>query len=346
MTASDSDIGTNAVINFKLEGEDSNAFSIDKNTATIQISSKAKIDFESKKAYFFQVSAIDKAGTGMKVYANISVSVVDINDNKPVFSRSVYNVTVPESVGIGHFLVNLNASDADSGYYGAVSYRIVSGSSGKFSIDAKSGVLQTQAQLDRETLDSYTLNISAYDGGLPASVSYCIVFVNVTDVNDNYPVFVNTLSEIRVAESVAVGSYVTSIQATDADLNEGQFIDYGMNSDSFKIDRRTGVIRTSAQLDREIVGSYKLIVTATDSGEHSSNLSLLIRVDDVNDNRPYFLTASPMTIDVFEKTPNGSIITIVEAIDKDFGMNGRVEYTLSESSGYLLTIDNKTGILR
>ena len=327
-------------------GEDSRYFTIDKISGIIQTSTTASIDFELRQSFAFWVGATDGLGTGITVYSNVTVTVVDLNDNKPHFPNSRYRVEVPESVGNGHLLLRLNASDQDSGYFGSVLYRIVSGSDGKFSIDATSGIIQVISLLDREKKDSYILNVSAYDGGIPPSVGYATVFVNVTDVNDNFPVFITKQSEVRISETTAIGTPITSVQANDADINEFKSISYSMRSDKFEINSVTGVITTRDMLDRETIDSYMLTITATDSGGLQSNLSMMVRIDDVNDNQPRFLTPNPLIIDVFEKTPNGSIIAMVEAVDKDYGMNAKIEYRVSEKSGRLLRINNKTGILR
>ena len=344
--ATDQDAGKNAAIAFNLLGDESRDFSIDKNTGIIKTSSKASIDFELKESYSFWVSATDEHGAGMTVHANVSITVLDLNDNIPAFSSAKYHTAVPESVNIEHFLIRLNASDSDSGYFGSVSYLMVSGSDGKFSIDAKTGVIRTQNPLDREKRDFYILSISAYDGGIPQNVGYSAVLVNVTDVNDNFPVFINAQSEVSILESAAIGTSITRVQAIDADLNEDAHVRYSITGEKFDIDTLTGVIKTSAKLDREAVDHYFINVTARDSVGHQSNFSMMIRVDDINDNRPRFLTANPTTIDIFEKTPKGSIVAIVEAVDEDNGMNGRIEYTMSEKSGNLLRIDNKIGVLR
>ena len=327
-------------------GDESGDFSIDKNTGIIKTSSTASIDFELKAAYSFWVSATDEHGAGMTVHSNVSITVLDLNDNRPVFSSSKYHIAVPESVTIGHFLIQLNASDSDSGHFGSVSYLMITGSDGKFSIDTKNGVVRVQSLLDREKKDFYILNVSAYDGGIPQNLGYSTVLVNVTDVNDNFPTFINTQNEVNILESAAIGTSITRVQAIDADLNEDAQVRYSITSEKFEINALTGVIKTSTNLDREAVNHYIIKVTARDGGGHQSNFSMMIRIDDVNDNRPRFLTASPTRIDVFEKTPHGSIVAIVEAVDVDYRMNGRIEYTMSEKSGNLLRIDNKTGILR
>lgn len=329
-----------------MEGADSQAFKIDKDSGVIKTSPSAQIDYESKQFYSFEVSATDQSGAGMKVISNITITVIDKNDNKPVFPKVKYNTDISEIVSIGYNVLRLNATDADSGYFGLISYRIVSGSDGKFSVDSESGVIYTEAQLDRETKSLFILNVSSYDGGLPANVAYCTVYINISDVNDNYPVFENTQNEVFVIETAAIGTSVARVLASDADLSDAGKINFSLSSDTFTIDTQTGIVRTIAPLDREITDKYTLMVVATDTGGHSSNTSLLVSVGDVNDNFPIFLTSSPLTIDVFEKTANGSIIAITEAVDKDYGMNGKVWYSISEKSGYLLSIDNKTGLIR
>lgn len=344
--ASDLDIGVNSAITYKLVGSAAQPFSIDKSTGVIRTSSAVTIDFETKQSYQFKVSATDKLGAGMTSLSNVTITVSDLNDNGPVFSHLIYTAQIHENVGVGFPVMTLNATDKDSGYFGSVAYQIVSGTDGRFSIDAASGSIRTEAPIDREAKGSYALNVSAYDGGLPANVVYCTVVINIIDVNDNFPVFKKAQDVIVVEETAPVGTFVTRIQASDADSADFGNIGLSLRSEHFRIDRVTGNVTTIASLDREVIDRYALKVAASDTAGHQSNLSLLISVGDANDNHPEFLTTSPMTIDLFEKTPNGSIVAFAEAADKDIGLNGKIEYTLSESSGDLLRINNKTGLIR
>eukprot|EP00795_Rhopilema_esculentum_P002535 gene2535-730_t len=345
--AADADVGLNAEISYTLEGPDSSAFTIDASGVlkTTQTSSHL-IDYEKKTNYDFAVVATDRLGSGLKAVANVTVLVTDVNDNYPMFLTTRYFASIKESVAIGQSVIQPNATDPDSGYFGFISYRIISGSDGKFTIDPTTGMIRTQDGLDRERKEIYILNVSAYDAGLPPNVAYCSVFINITDVNDNTPIFDKMDYAVNFVETDALGAYVTKVRATDPDYGEAGKVTYSINSAGFLIDSQTGVVRSRKALDREIQDRYDIIVSAVDGGGRTSNASLSITVLDINDNVPQFLVSSPLIIDVFEKTPNNSILAILEARDKDVGRNGKVEYTINGSDFDIFSIDREKGILR
>ena len=344
--ANDADVGINAKIKYKIDAFESNVFIIDENSGILRLRSKGLIDHETKNQYKFFVSATDREGVGLKTTANVSVNIRDINDNTPIFSSSYYTIGVYENASIGHVLMQMNASDPDSGILGTVSYHIVSGSDGKFQVDRNTGVITTQGYLDRESKASYSLNISAVDGGLPPNIGFCLVLVNIADINDITPIFDKPRYDVSIKENVAIGYFVMKMKAVDQDLNNGGEITYSINADVFSIGKKTGDIKTRQFLDREKISVYNLVVTAMDGGGKLSNTSLVIKVDDINDNKPKFLVSNLMIVDVFEKTTSGSIITIVEAADKDAGSNGIIEYSFAGNGSELFTINDKTSVIR
>ena len=344
--ADDADVGINAKVKYKIDGLGSNVFIIDENSGMLKLRAKGLIDHETKTYYNFIVSATDREGVGLKTTANVSINIKDINDNTPTFSASYYTIGVYENASLGHVLMQINASDPDSGILGSVSYHIVSGSDGRFQVDRNTGMITTQGYLDRESKASYSLNISAVDGGLPPNIGFCLVLVNIADINDITPIFDKTSYDVSIKENVSIGYFVMKMKAVDQDLSEGGDITYSINNDVFSIGKKTGDIKTRQFLDREKIGIYNLIVTAMDGGGKFSNTSLVIKVDDINDNKPKFLVSNPMIVDVFEKTTSGSIIAIVEAADKDAGSNGIIEYSFNGNGSELFTINNKTSIIR
>ena len=345
--AADDDVGLNAEISYALEGPDSGAFTIDtKGVLKTAQTSSHLIDYEKKTNYDFIVVATDRLGDGLKAMANVTVLVTDVNDNYPMFLTNRYFASINEAVAIGQSVIQPNATDPDSGYFGFISYRIISGSDGKFTIDPSTGLIRTQDGLDRERKDFYILNVSAYDAGLPPHVAYCSVFINITDVNDNTPNFDKMDYAVSFIETDALEAYVTKVRATDPDNGEAGKVTYSINSAGFTIDSQTGVIRSRKALDREMQDRYDVIVSAVDGGGRASNASLSITVLDINDNVPQFLVSSPLVIDVFEKTPNNSILAILEARDNDVGRNGKVEYAINGSDFDIFSIDREKGILR
>ena len=346
--ATDSDIGINADIIYQIVGPESNQFVIDSKTGLIKTKTLPipSLDYESKIKYSFFINAVDKDGLGLQSSANMTINILDENDNPPVFQFSYYSTAVPESTVIGYDVLQLNATDPDSEIFGVISYCIISGSAGKFKIDRNSGIIRTAGNLDREAKDLYILNISGIDGGLNPNSAYCTVAIRIIDINDNVPVFTESGYEASVIESAPVGSTVILIKAVDPDQGVAGTVTYTMSSDTFGIDKFTGSVDTTQLLDRERISLYYLTITTSDGGGFSANVTLIVRIQDANDNIPVFLSPNILMVDLFEKTPNGSIVAIVMATDKDLGANGSVEYFLDINGANLFRIDNSTGIVR
>lgn len=81
-----------------------------------------------------------------------------------------------------------------------------------------------------------------------------------------------------------------------------------------------GELKTSAPLDREEQAVYHLLVRATDRGGRFCQASIVLTLEDVNDNAPEF-SAGPYAITVFENTEPGTLLTRVQATDADSGIS-------------------------
>ncbi len=337
-----------AKVSYSVYGDNSKLFSIDEDTAIVKVKSviNQTLDYEKKKNYEFYVRAMNGKSEVLQSTAPIRIDILDLNDNPPVFSAAYYSTEIKESVGIGHTVIKLNSTDADSGVYGAVSYHIASGSEGKFAIDRNTGVVKTTAKLDRESQGYYSINISAIDGGLIPKIGECVLGITLIDVNDNAPIFSKTSYEASVVESAHIGTVVTSITAIDKDEGEAGLVSYSLHSDTFRINHTTGIITTIKLLDHETRPSFGLIVTATDGKGVNNNATLSVTVLDVNDHKPTFQIPNPLLVDVFEGSANGSVVAIASAEDKDSGKNGRIEYTLNYNGTGLFKIDGETGVIR
>ena len=161
--------------------------------------------------------------------------------------------------------------------------------------------------------------------------------MNVTDVNDNFPIFVRPLYQATVDENRAPGQYVTQVAAKDADIGQNAEIIYSLEESArgyLSIQPHSGVITTKIPLDREANETLRFKVTATDNGQEpkTNHTTLLIRLRDVNDNSPVF-SRSKFPFLVSEKTRNGTFIGQIEASDRDAGANGMVDFYFGGSSG-------------
>uniref|UniRef100_A0A0R3S783 CA domain-containing protein n=1 Tax=Elaeophora elaphi TaxID=1147741 RepID=A0A0R3S783_9BILA len=252
----------------------------------------------------------------------IRITLLDVNDNAPVFEQEFCNVTIMENITIPSNVLQLKAVDSDSGQNGKVHYSIVASSTNGFSIDYESGWIKLHQKLNSRS-NPATLLVRAKDSGQPAQSSTINCAIHITDINDHKPHFVASQQELFVEENVPVGFEITRIFAIDEDNGMNGRITYTLEgeenaNETFRIDRATGIITTISKLDREEKEKYILKVKAEDGGEPPLSDSLLITiiVRDVNDNAPYF-EPNFYNVTVPENEVRGTSLITVKAIDHD-----------------------------
>uniref|UniRef100_A0A8D0CH87 Cadherin EGF LAG seven-pass G-type receptor 3 n=1 Tax=Scleropages formosus TaxID=113540 RepID=A0A8D0CH87_SCLFO len=337
LRATDLDAPSNANIRYRFVGNTSavrTAFDIDPRSGLI--TTRGPVDRETTESYTLQVEASDQGrdpgprSTTVRVF----ITVLDENDNVPQFSEKRYVVAVREDVRPHSEILRISASDRDKDNNAAVHYNIISGNSrGQFSIDSVTGEIQVVAPLDFEAEREYTLRVRAQDNGRPPlSNNTGIVSVQVTDVNDNPPIFVSTPFQASVLESAPVGHSILHIQAIDTDSGDNARLEYRLTGTSpdtpFVINSATGWVTVSSALDREAVEHYFFGVEARDYGTPplSASASVTVTVMDVNDNRPEFLQKE-YYVRLNEDAAVGTSVVSVTAIDRD--VNSAVTYQIT-----------------
>ncbi|KAL0185886.1 hypothetical protein M9458_017556, partial [Cirrhinus mrigala] len=338
LRATDLDSTANANIRYRFIGESAAvaraAFEIDPRSGLI--TTRGIVDREANERYTLLVEASDQGREPGPRSATVSVhiTVLDENDNVPQFSQKRYVVAVREDVRPHSEILRVSASDQDKDGNAAVHYNIISGNSrGQFAIDSVTGEIQVVAPLDFETEREYTLRLRAQDNGRPPlSNNTGIVSVQVTDVNDNPPIFVSTPFQATVLESAPIGHSILHIQAIDTDNGDNARLEYrltGTGTDTpFVINAATGWVTVSSELDRESVEHYFFGVEARDYGAPplSATASVTITVMDVNDNRPEFLQKE-YYVRLNEDAAVGTSVVSVTAVDRD--VNSGVTYQIT-----------------
>ncbi|XP_074527695.1 protocadherin-16 isoform X1 [Halichoeres trimaculatus] len=326
VTATDKDQGSNGQVTY--EGVTEEGFII--NPVTGVITTTRELDAELQNHYTLTVYARDGGLPPNFAKAVVRVEVQDVNDNTPVFAKSWYGLEVPENQ-IPVELCFLKATDPDSGPGGELEYRITAGDpDGDFHLHSSTGALSTSRSLDRETKAEYSLEVVATDKGSPALSTTVMVEVKVLDVNDNSPVFSKSSYSVEVSEDAAEGTQVLEVAAVDADEDLNGKVLYFLSKDAhgaFTVDEKTGVITTSAPLDREKLASYNFQVFAVDlspAAPRNSSAQVTVTILDVNDNTPFFIQ-DPLVIEVSSKRSQ-RVLATMKAEDKDFGANGSVFY--------------------
>ncbi|XP_055921859.1 cadherin-related tumor suppressor [Eupeodes corollae] len=294
------------------------------------LSTAKELDRESGvDMYEIEVYAIALGGALRTTSTKVKVSVNDKNDSPPVFRDVPLQFSVSEDLGAGHTVATIRATDPDT--LGTLTYTMINGDDGKFLLEPDTGKLRLKDALDRETKDVYHLIIRVTDGVQHTETT---VIVQVTDTNDNPPVFSEAVYSFDIPENAPRGYQVGVISATDPDLGNNAMVSYTVISDwandVFSLNPQTGVFTLTARLDYEEVQHYILVVQAQDNGHPSLSTTLTVycNVLDLNDNAPVF---DPMSYsnEIFENVSIGTPVVTVSATDIDSGDNGRIEYSIT-----------------
>ncbi|XP_062940115.1 protocadherin-11 X-linked isoform X5 [Cynocephalus volans] len=268
--------------------------------------------------------------------------IEDINDNAPLFPATVINISIPENSAINSRYALPAAIDPDIGINGVQNYQLIKGQN-IFGLDVietpegdKMPQLIVQKELDREEKDTYVMKVKVEDGGFPQRSSTAILQVSVADTNDNHPVFKEKEIEVSIPENAPVGTSVTQLHATDADIGENAKIHFYFSNlvsniakRLFHLNTTTGLITIKEPLDREESPNHKLLVLASDGGLMPARAMVLVNVTDINDNVPsidirYIINPINGTVVLSENAPLNTKIALITVTDKDADHNGRV----------------------
>ncbi|XP_036604446.1 protocadherin gamma-B2-like [Trichosurus vulpecula] len=265
---------------------------------------------------------------------HVTVVVLDINDNAPLFKRSYADLKISESIQVGSSFPLDPAVDSDVGINSLQTYYLEQNS--YFDLTVKQSPdgnkypeLILKKSLDREQQSSHQLVLIALDGGQPARNGTVQIRVNVVDANDNAPVFSQQVYRVSMRENLAPGSSVLRVTATDQDEGINAEITFSFqNVDEdvkflFYLHQKTGEITTKDILDFEIANSYTLNIEAKDFGDLASHCKIHVEILDENDCAPEMTLASVFS-PVPENSEPGTVIALLKIRDRDSGENGKV----------------------
>ncbi|XP_028618592.1 protocadherin alpha-4 isoform X9 [Grammomys surdaster] len=340
--ASDADVGTNALLTYRLSPNEHFLLekpSNDERVKGLGLILRKSLDREETPEIFLVLTATDGGKPELTGTVQLHITVLDANDNAPVFDKSLYTVKLPENVPNGTLVIKVNASDLDEGVNGDVVYSFSTDISPnvkyKFNIDSVTGQITVKGHIDFEECKSYEILIEGIDKGqLPLS-GHCRVIVEVEDINDNVPELEFKSLSLPIRENSPVGTVIALISVSDRDTGvNGQVTCSLTNHVPFKLVstfKNYYSLVLDSTLDRETTADYKVVVTARDRGSPSlwATASVSVEVADVNDNAPAF--AQPeYTVFVKENNPPGAHIFTVSAVDADAQENALVSYSLVE----------------
>ncbi|XP_006777019.1 PREDICTED: protocadherin gamma-A4 isoform X7 [Myotis davidii] len=358
--AFDPDVGVNSLQGYQLS---SNAyFSLDVQNGADGIKYpelvlERALDREEEAVHHLVLTAFDGGDLARSGTTRIQVTLVDTNDNAPLFTQPEYHVSVRENVPVGSRILTVKATDPDEGANGEVTYsfrKVRDKISQLFHLNSVTGDITILEGLDYEDSGSYDIDVEAHDG--PGLRARSKVLVTVLDVNDNAPEVTVTSLASSIQETSSPGTVIALFNVHDSDSGENGLVTCSIpNNLPFTLEKTYGNyyrLLTHRALDREEVSEYNITVMATDHGTPplSTETHISLKVADINDNPPAFPHASYSAY-LPENNPRGASFLSITAQDPDSIENARVTYSLAEGtlqgeplSSYV-SINSDTGVL-
>ncbi|XP_048838784.1 protocadherin alpha-3-like isoform X8 [Brienomyrus brachyistius] len=349
--ADDPDVGSNSVKTYKMSQNEHFSLDVqsggDRRVSAVLMLLKA-LDREKQAVIPLVVTAVDGGKPPRSGTLQITVNVMDVNDNTPAFSKPLYKVRLNENVQYGTSIITLNATDPDEGLNGQIIYSMVEHQNVNFdifSIDPYTGHISVKGNFDYEEHPAFEIHVEATDKGVPPRSTQCKVLIEVIDLNDNHPEISITPLMKSLREDATNGTAVALITVSDKDGGRNGMVNCDIVG-YFPFKLQTSIknyysLVVAGPLDRESASHYNVTITATDEGTPplSSTSVITVHVSDVNDNAPRF--PGPM-INIYVKENNqiGTVIYTVSAADPDENENARVSYSLIEGSSASVPLSN------
>ncbi|XP_053251573.1 neural-cadherin-like isoform X2 [Podarcis raffonei] len=317
------------------------------------------LDFETTKFFALSIKAQNVATIPLASFTTVCVNVTDVNDNVPFFTSSTYEVSVPEGAVVGTSVVQVLATDSDSGLHGEIHYSILKDASEDyqyFNIDSKLGVISTQASFDREKRGSYLIEVHSQDSSESArpglygqpNTDTAYVRILISDINDNAPAFLHSVYEINIDEDEDVGYAFLTATADDKDEGSNAKLRYQITSGNergdFYVEPEMGTLLIAQCLDYEQEQHYELQLVASD-GKWENHTLVIINVVNKNDEAPVFSQDEYHSSVLEELTDLPVTVLRVSATDPDqeadqsalryslHGQGAQAEFTISEYTG-------------
>ncbi|XP_054840720.1 protocadherin gamma-A12-like isoform X7 [Eublepharis macularius] len=358
--AQDPDLGINSIQNYQLTGSSHFALAVqvgENGAKHAELVLENSLDREEQSEYELTLIASDGGDPIRSGTARIHVVVLDANDNAPIFSQRVYQVSVREDLQKGSIVCTITATDKDEGVNKELNYsfkKIGEAASQTFLLNSTTGEIMLAGTLDYEEFPLHEFEVQAKDGG--GLFDRSKVLIEVTDVNDNIPQIEVTSQVNSVSEDSPPGTVIALLKIQDQDSGTNGEVSCSIDANlPFRLEKSYSnyySLMTERTLDREQMPFYNIIIVVTDHGMPplSTSSTLLLQILDTNDNPPLF-TETTYTCYLMENNPRGASVFSLKADDPDWEENSRVTYSIIESqmsdsllSSYL-SINSETGVV-
>ncbi|XP_041799586.1 protocadherin beta-16-like [Chelmon rostratus] len=363
VSASDKDIGSNGEVSYLISTSKrllSELFKIDAKTGNVVV--VGEIDYEKAKTYQIDIEAVDRGG--LSDSTKVIVDVIDINDNNPHINIVSKSESISEDSSPNTVIAMLSINDPDSENNGKVECNIDANI--PFKIESTLNgfyTLVTELALDREVESQYNITVTCSDEGVPSLSSSVTLTLQISDVNDNAPVFERSSYEAYIVENNTPGLSIFTVKARDADWNQNARVSYILEDSSVNgvpvssyvsVSADSGVIHAVRSFDYEQIKDFQFRVKAQDGGSPplSSNVTVKIKIQDQNDNPPQVLypvqTGGSVVAEMVPRSADvGYLVTKVVAVDVDSGQNAWLSYKLQKATDRaLFEVGSQNGEIR
>ncbi|KAM9834076.1 protocadherin alpha-2-like [Syngnathus typhle] len=359
--AVDADFGSNSVRSYKISNNE--YFTLDVQSGgdhgvSAELVLHKSLDREKQSLITLTLTAVDGGKPPKSGSLQIRVNVLDVNDNVPTFTKSLYKVRLSEDATQGSVVIKLNATDLDDGMNSKITYSFIkrgnNDPSNVFNLNAETGEITVKGTLNYEETPAYEVRIQAMDQGTVPRSALAKLLIEVIDVNDNAPEITVTSLMTPVKENADLGTIVALVTVSDKDGgNNGVTNCKVVGSVPFKLKsnyKNDYSLVVDGALDRENVSLYNVSILATDDGSPplSTKTIINVHISDVNDNAPRFMEPV-INVYVKENTPSGYSLCSINAVDPDLDANAKVSYTLLDNAPRnipipsLLNINSESG---
>ncbi|XP_066446733.1 protocadherin gamma-C5-like isoform X3 [Eleutherodactylus coqui] len=297
------------------------------------------LDREERGDYQLILTAFDGGKPPKSGTTQITIVIIDFNDNAPIFQWTFYKVNVTENLPVNTPIIQIHASDLDEGLNAEIEYlldgRTPVSVRQLFSLEPDTGIIRTNGVLDFESSNAYEITVRAKDKGIPQMEGSCTVQIAIVDVNDHVPQILLTSMLGEIPEDTIIGTTFGLFSVLDMDSGKNGEVQVTLSPDGpfqIKSFKDHYALIVSNFLDRENVSLYEIVLTANDMGSPSlsSQATITVNVSDVNDNPPMFLNQDFNTF-IHENNEPGRLLYTLSAFDRDKGKNAKFTYSLIEN---------------
>nr|ABV59346.1 protocadherin mu7 [Callorhinchus milii] len=340
-SAHDPDVGVNSIHHYRLSPNEHFALEVQSSgddSRHVYLVLENHLDREQKASHHLLLTAIDGGTPERSGTTQVIISVLDVNDNAPVFDQTFYKINLKENVPVGTIVTKLNATDVDENINSEIKYSFSNLTPKRvgqlFSIEPKTGEIRVKGAIDFEEANVYEIIVEAKDNG--AIPVHCTVWINIIDVNDNAPDVTLISVTNSIPEDAETGTVIALISVSDQDSGDNGRASCRLPSNlPFELKStftNSYTLVTRYAMDRETMAEYHIDISCRDMGTPplSSNATIQIQVSDINDNPPRF-SENLYTVHAMENNPPGASVGSVSALDPDMGQNAHLSYSVLES---------------